>query len=239
MSGVCWSQAAMSDSLLALFSLAATVAFYYLTKLAYQRKRVVWRAPILVAPLAVIALVMGLRIPLDDYFHYTHLLVMMLGPATIAFAVPIYQQRGIIRRYPVTLVIGVLTGLLLGLLSSWLLVRLFPLPAELANSMLVRSVSTPFAMEAASTFGGVPDITTMLVLITGITGMVVCEPVFRAVRIRTSLAKGVALGASAHGAGTAKARELGNEEGVIASLTMIFTGIAMVIGAPLFAHVLG
>ncbi|ODC03182.1 murein hydrolase effector protein LrgB [Terasakiispira papahanaumokuakeensis] len=228
----------LPDMYLAFLSLLATIGFYYLAKWLHQRKRVVWRAPILVAPLAIIALVMMTDIPLDDYYLYTHFLVLMLGPATIAFAVPIYQQRDVIRRYPITLIMGVLTGLLLGLVSSWALVHLFPLPDELARSMLVRSVSTPFAIEAVASFGGVPDLTAMLVVITGIIGMIVCEPVFKVARIRSPLAKGAALGAASHGAGTAKATELGREEGVIASLTMIFTGISMVVGAPLFAHVL-
>ncbi|MBJ7553808.1 LrgB family protein [Marinomonas spartinae] len=228
----------MSDTLLACLSFAATIGFYYLTKWAYRRKKVFFLAPILLAPLAIIGFVLLVGIPLDDYFLYTHFLVMMLGPATIAFAVPIYQQRSIIKRYPLTLLIGVITGLMMGMLSSWALVHIFPMPPELANSMLSRSVSTPFAMQATVSFGGIPDLTAMLVLMTGIVGMVICEPVFRYIGIRTTLAKGIALGAASHGAGTAKAREIGSEEGVIASLTMIFAGIAMVIGAPLFALVI-
>lgn len=228
----------MSDTLLASISFAATIGFYYLTKWAYRRKKVFFLAPILLAPLAIIGFVLSVGIPLDDYFLYTHFLVMMLGPATIAFAVPIYQQRAIIKRYPLTLTIGVITGLMLGMMSSWVLVHIFPMPPELANSMLSRSVSTPFAMQATVSFGGIPDLTAMLVLMTGIVGMVICEPVFKFIGIRTSLAKGIALGAASHGAGTAKAREIGNEEGVIASLTMIFAGIAMVVGAPLFALVI-
>ena len=229
----------MSDTLLASLSLLATLGFYYLTKLAYRRKKVIWLAPMLAAPLAIIALVLSLHIPLDDYYLYTHFLVLMLGPATIAFAVPIYQERDVIRRYPFTLAIGVCTGLLLGLISSWILVQIFPMPKELAEGMMVRSVSTPFAVEAVAAFGGVPDITAMLVIMTGIIGMAVSEPVFKLAKIRTPLAKGIALGAASHGAGTAKAHELGREEGVIASLTMIFTGVAMVLCAPLFAGVLG
>jgi len=228
----------MSDTLLACLSFAATIGFYYLTKWAYRRKKVFFLAPILLAPLAIIGFVLLVGIPLDDYFLYTHFLVMMLGPATIAFAVPIYQQRSIMKRYPLTLLIGVITGLMMGMLSSWALVHIFPMPPELANSMLSRSVSTPFAMQATVSFGGIPDLTAMLVLMTGIVGMVICEPVFRYIGIRTTLAKGIALGAASHGAGTAKAREIGSEEGVIASLTMIFAGIAMVIGAPLFALVI-
>ncbi|MCU4675069.1 LrgB family protein [Catenovulum sp. 2E275] len=225
----------MSDTALAIMSLLATIGFYYLSKWAYLYKKVFWLAPILAAPFAVIIFVLAMDIPLDSYFKYTHFLVMMLGPATIAFALPIYQQRKIISRYPITLTLGMITGLTLGLLSSWILVQLFPMPDELANSMLTRSVSTPFAMQATVKFGGIPDLTAMLVLMTGVIGMVICEPVFKMIGVKTSLAKGAALGAASHGSGTAKAYEIGQEEGVIASLTMIFTGVAMVLGAPLFA----
>ncbi len=228
----------MSDTLLAIFSFAATIAFYYLSKAAYKRKKVLWLAPTVAAPFAMITLVIVADIPLDSYFQYTHFLVMMLGPATIAFALPIYQQRAIIARYPLTLTLGVITGLILGLMSSWVLVRLFPMPDEVASSMLARSVSTPFAMQATVKFGGIPDLTAMLVVMTGIFGMLAGEPLFKAIGVRSSHAKGSALGAASHGSGTAKAFEIGHEEGVIASLTMIFTGIAMVLGAPVFSYIL-
>ncbi|MDR6962595.1 LrgB family protein [Shewanella putrefaciens] len=225
----------MSQTVLALISLLLTVFCYYGAKSLYKRHKVWWLAPIVFAPVMIILLVFNLDIPLPTYFEYTHWLMAMLAPATIAFALPIYRERKLICQYPLTITLGVVAGLFLGMISTWLLVKFIPLPAELSKSLLVRSVSTPFAMEATSVFGGVPELTAMMVLITGIIGMLVCEPLFKLMRIRTSLGKGVALGASAHGAGAAKATELGQQEGVIASLTMIFIGIAMVLGAPVFA----
>ncbi len=225
----------MSQTVLALISLLLTVFCYYGAKSLYKRHKVWWLAPIVFAPVMIILLVFNLDIPLPTYFEYTHWLMAMLAPATIAFALPIYRERKLICQYPLTISLGVVAGLFLGMISTWLLVKFIPLPAELSKSLLVRSVSTPFAMEATGSFGGVPELTAMMVLITGIIGMLVCEPLFKLMRIRTSLGKGVALGASAHGAGAAKATELGQQEGVIASLTMIFIGIAMVLGAPLFA----
>ncbi|MBL34858.1 MAG: murein hydrolase effector protein LrgB [Oceanospirillaceae bacterium] len=229
----------MPDTLAAIVSLAATIGIYYLAKALYRRKPIFIFTPILFTPIAVIALVLGMKIPLNDYFALNHYLVLMLGPATIAFALPIYQQRKIITRYPVTLAAGVIFGLFAGVLSSWILVQLFPMPEEIAHSMLTRSVSTPFAMQATLAFGGVPDMAAILVLITGITGMLLCDPVFRMAGIRTSHARGAALGAASHGAGTAKAHQLGSEEGVIASLTMTFTGVAMVLSAPWLSSLLG
>ncbi|MCL1058825.1 LrgB family protein [Shewanella gelidimarina] len=228
----------MTLSLWGGFCLALTLFGYYSSKALYRRHQKVWFAPIVIAPLIILCVVMTLNIPLADYFKYTHWLAALLAPATIAFAVPIYRERALIKQYPITLSVGVLVGLLLGIGSSWLVGYFTSMPAELSNSLMVRSVSTPFAIVATSSFGGVPELTAMLVLITGVMGMLICEPLFKVAKIRSSVAKGVALGASAHGAGAAKASEIGRQEGVIASLTMIFTGIAMVIMAPAFAYII-
>ncbi|ASJ97856.1 LrgB family protein [Shewanella marisflavi] len=225
-------------SLLGLACLLATLVSYGVSKRLYRHFGYWYLSPMLLTPAILLALVGFFAIPLPTYFEYNHYLSMLLAPATIAFALPIYRERRLIRRYPLTLGLGVLTGLLVGLLSSWLLSQVIYLPPELSHSLLVRSVSTPFALEATTEFGGVPDLTAVLVLMTGVLGMVLCGPVFKLARISSPLAKGAALGASAHGVGAAKAAEYGREEGVVASLTMIFTGIAMVVGAPLFAYLL-
>jgi putative effector of murein hydrolase len=229
----------MSSLFWAALSLVLTLVFYYLFKIHYRRTKKFWATPLLAAPVVVIAAVAGLGIPLPDYFHYTHWLVALLGPATIAFALPIYRQRQMIARYPLTIVAGVTTGLLLGLGSNWAFATLLHMPSVLERSLLPRSVSTPFAIQVSARFGGMPDITAMLVVLTGVIGMLVCDPLYRLARIRTAHARGAGLGSSAHGAGTAKAHELGSEEGVISSLTMIFTGIAMVLLSPLFVRMLG
>lgn len=226
----------MSSLSWSVLSMAITLTFYYLFKIHYKRTKQFWSTPLLAAPIVVIFLVFVLNIPLPDYFHYTHWLVALLGPATIAFALPIHRQRQMIARYPLTILAGVATGLMLGLLSNWALATLLHMPPVLERSLLPRSVSTPFAIQVSARFGGMPDITAMLVVLTGVIGMLVCEPLYRLMRIRSAQARGAGLGSSAHGAGTAKAHELGMEEGVIASLTMIFTGIAMVLLAPVFVH---
>lgn len=81
-----------------------------------------------------------------------------------------------------------------------------------------------------------PDITALMVVLTGVIGMLICKPLFRMTRVQSAHGRGAGLGSSAHGAGTAKAHEPGQQEGVIASLTMVFTGISMVLLAPLLSH---
>ncbi len=223
---------------LAVLCLVVTVAAYFCSKALYRYCGYWWLSPMIITPISLLFFVVLFTIPIPTYFAYNHYLTALLAPATIAFALPIYRERHLIASYPITICVGVITGLFAGLASSWLLVKFIELPPELSHSLLVRSVSTPFAIDATTAFGGVPDLTAMIVLFTGVLGMLLCGPVFKLAKIKSSLAKGAALGASAHGAGAAKAAEYGQEEGVIASLTMIFTGISMVLTAPLFASFL-
>ncbi|WP_280954768.1 LrgB family protein [Paludibacterium denitrificans] len=100
-----------------------------------------------------------------------------------------------------------------------------------------RSISTPFALAAAPSIGASPDLTAVFVVVTGVCGMLIGELMLAWLPVRSRLAKGALLGAAAHGAGTAKANELGAEEGVVASLTMMLGGLATVFAAPLIAWI--
>ncbi len=223
-------------SLASLLCLVATLACYAVARLLYRRHRRAWLQPLVTAPLVLLALLLCSGIGYGVYLHDTRWLMWMMGPATVAYAFPIYQRRALLRRYPLSLSSGVLTGLLLGLLGSWLLARLFDLPQPVARSLLTRSVSTPFAMAASGYFGGSPDISALCVLGTGVFGLLVGEAVQGWLGLRSALSRGASLGAAAHAAGTAKAYELDPEIGAVSSLTMVFTGISMVLLAPWIGH---
>jgi putative effector of murein hydrolase len=227
----------MPDMFWSVTSFIVTIAFYYLFKTLYRRTRKLWCTPLLAGPVAVIAFMLLLHIPMPAYARYTHWLMALLGPATIAFALPIYRQRQMVTRYPLTLLCGVACGLTLGLVTNWGLAHLLDLPPVLERSLLPRSVSTPFAILASANFGGLPDITAVMVVLTGVIGMLCGAPLFKLVRVRTPHGRGAALGSASHAAGTAKAHELGQEEGAVSSLTMVFVGILMVLLSPLFAQI--
>ncbi|WP_374356471.1 LrgB family protein [Chitinimonas sp.] len=224
------------DDLLAALCFVATLAVYLLARRLHLRFRKFWCAPIIVTPLCMLGLLLLADIPYSIYFADTRWLMWLLGPTTVAFALPIYQQRQLIRRYPLSLTVGVVTGVLLGVGSSWILARLFVLPPMVAHSLLTRSISTPFALTAANEFGGSRELVVLFVMLTGIVGMLVGEVLLGWLRVHSSIARGASLGAAAHAVGTAKARELGQEEGAVSSLTMMFAGIVMVLLAPWLAH---
>jgi predicted murein hydrolase (TIGR00659 family) len=225
----------MIIKMIALSWLLFTVVLYMAVKWGYRRYKAWWCSPLLAVPLLMIGLVLMLHEPYPQYFSATHWLSWMLGPATVAFAVPIYEHRTLIRKHWFSLTSGVLVGMPVAVLSSVTLARLFHLSDLLQKSLAPRSISTPFALAATGSIGGSPQLTAVFVVITGVCGMVFGETMLAFLPLRSKMARGALFGAAAHAAGTAKALEIGPEEGVVASLTMMLGGIATVFAAPLIA----
>ncbi|WP_345250716.1 LrgB family protein [Pigmentiphaga soli] len=221
---------------MAVFCVLATLALFYPNKYLYRRWPRLWFNPILLTPAALAALLWAAHIPLDEYLSDTHWLLWCLGPATVGFAVPIYQHRALIREHWAALLAGTVAGVTMAVGSSWLLARAAGLPGEVANSLLVRSISTPFAMGIAERVGGKADLTAMFVVLTGVAGIVTGELVLALLPRRSGLARGASYGAAAHALGTVKAREFGEPAGVMASLLMIFSGLLTTLLAPLIRH---
>ena len=194
--------------------------------------------PLVLTPMVLVLLLVVTHISYQDYIGETHWLLWLLGPATIAFAVPVYENLSIIRRHWLSLSAEVITAVTVAVVSSVWLAKFLTLSEEVQRSLAVRSITTPFALEAAKQLGGQPDLVALFVVITGVFGMAVGDLLFLRLSVRSGLAKGAGLGASSHGAGTAKAYEMGSQEGVVSSLVMMLAGIITVIGAPLMGHLL-
>lgn len=225
----------MNNLLLSLICLAMTLGLYYANKRLYRRFHKLPLMPLVLTPvLLVLMLVVG-HISYQNYMGESHWLLWLLGPATVAFAVPVYDNLSIIRRHWMSLSAGVITATVVAVTSSVWLARLFMLPDEIQRSLAVRSVTTPFALAAARPLGGQPDLVALFVVVTGVFGMAVGDILFLRLSIQAGMAKGAGFGAASHGAGTARSWELGPQEGVIASLVMMLSGILMVLIAPLVA----
>ncbi|ELL4667861.1 LrgB family protein [Vibrio fluvialis] len=228
----------MNSSLLSVLCLLLTLIFYYGSKLLYRRKRTIFLMPLLLAPLLLVVVVMGFHIPYQDYMAESHWLLWMLGPATVAFAIPVYDNRYLIQRHWLSLSVGVMVSVVVAVGSTVLLARWLELPELLQRSLAMRSITTPFAVEATKSIGGQSDLTALFVVLTGVIGMAVGEVVLTVLSIRSRLGKGASLGASAHGAGTAKAYQIGNSEGVVSSVVMMIAGMVTVLIAPLIGRIL-
>ncbi|MFG1349493.1 LrgB family protein [Xanthobacter autotrophicus] len=219
----------------ALFWSAVTIGCYAAARLVARRWRFWWTSPLLLTPVAVGIVALSLHTGYADYIRGTHWLVLMMGPATVAFAIPIYEQRALIRRQWPVLLVGVLVGSTLAMSTAFLLADLLGLSHTLQLSLMPRSTSTPFAMSVSSDIGGLPDLTAVFVIVTGICGAALGELVMKLMPLRSSLARGALFGMGAHGAGVARAHQIGGEEGSIAGLVMVLAGLFNVLMAPVVA----
>ncbi|WP_085315084.1 LrgB family protein [Derxia lacustris] len=218
---------------------AATIGVYWLAKLAYRRVRQWWAMPLLLAPVLLLGLALMAGARYDDYMRGSHFLLLMLGPATVAFALPIYERRALIARHWKVLAVGVCAGSGMAMTSAWLLATWLHLSPALRLSLLPRSISTPFAIVISGDVGGVPDLTAVFVIMTGVFGAATGGLLLRWLPLRSAVARGALFGMGAHGAGVTRAMSVGDEEGSIAGLTMVLAGLLNVAVAPLLAQLLG
>ncbi|WP_207893718.1 LrgB family protein [Vibrio crassostreae] len=223
----------MMHSFLPISCFVFTILGYYSTKSLHGRFNKVWLIPLVSVPVLIVAVLLLLDISYQDYIQESHWLVWMLGPATVAFAVPVYENRKLLKNHWLSISIGVVMAVVTALFSTILLSKGFHLSELLQKSLAVRSVTTPFAVVASKAIGGEPDLTSIFVVMTGIVGIVVGETMLNLFRIRSRHGKGAGLGASAHGSGTAIAYGIHSKAGTIASLIMLFSGVATVLLSPL------
>ncbi|WP_018606229.1 LrgB family protein [Uliginosibacterium gangwonense] len=222
--------------LVGLFWLALTVLLYAAMRHVHGQRPHILLSPMIVVPIVLIITLLVARVPYASYASQSHWLSAMLGPATVAFAIPIFDYRQIMRRHWLPICVGVVVGMTIAVVSTVLLCRMIGLPDAIERSLTVRSISTPFAIIAAPQLGGQADIAAICVVITGIVGMILGEWILGWLPLRSEvLARGALFGAGAHAVGTATAHQRDPEEGVISSLTMIIAGVLMVLLAPFLA----
>ncbi|WP_017347312.1 LrgB family protein [Pantoea sp. A4] len=228
----------MRDFAISLLCVVVTICIYYLNKRLYARWRTLLLMPLVMTPLVLVAMIVITHITWQDYIADNHWLLWLLGPATLAFAVPVYENIEIIKRHWLSLSAGVITATLVSVVSSVWLARLLMLPESIQRSLAVRSITTPFALAAAKPVGGQPDLVALFVVITGVFGMAVGDLLFLRIAIKQGVAKGAGFGAASHGAGTARAYQIGQQEGVVSSLVMMLAGVVTVLLAPVISHVM-
>ena len=186
----------MSDVVLSILCLLATLGLYYANKKLYRRFHKLPLMPLVFTPILLVLILVVGHISYQSYMGETHWLLWLLGPATIAFAVPVYENVAVIKRHWMSLSAGVVTAVVVAVTSSVWLARGFMLSDEIQRSLAVRSVTTPFALAAAKPLGGQPDLVALFVVNTGVFGMAGGGVLVFGLALREGLAKGAGLGAA-------------------------------------------
>ncbi len=221
--------------------LSATPLFWLtMTLVAYQMAHWVYRRcgahpmanPVLIAVILLLGLLNLTNTPYDTYFSGAQFVHFLLGPATVALAIPLYGQFqrlvGLAGPLLIALVGGSLTAMLSAVfIGDWLGGSL---PTLL--SLAPKSVTTPIAMGIAERIGGHPSLAAVMVIATGILGAITAQTLFRWLNIKDEAVGGFALGVAAHGIGTARAFQVSNTMGAFAALGMGLNGLLTAVALP-------
>lgn len=223
-------------NLIAILCFIGTFIGYILSKKLHKKYPYMLLAPGIFVPFIIMVLMVIFNVSYDTYMMENKWIIWMLGPATIAFAIPIYEYRKVIKEHVLSISLGIVVGMIAGVMSAFYLAKLFSFDQETTYSLMARSISTPFAMELTSNIGGSVELVILFTMITGIAGVAIADMILLALKLNSRFAQGAALGNSAHGFGTSKAFMRHREEGVVACLTMVLAGVFMVLLGPSIIH---
>lgn len=216
-----------------MFGILLSLIAFEIGLLIQRKTRLLVCNPLLIAIVVIILFLLVTKIPLSSYQVGGDIINMFLGPATVVLAVPLYRQVQDLKNYFVPIMIGICTGVITGLASTLLCSLIIGFDAQIIASLLPKSITTPIGIELSSQLGGIQAVTVLTILVTGIMGAVIADLVFKVFRIDHPIAKGVALGTSAHAIGTSKALQLGHIEGAMSSLAIGVSGLITVFSAPM------
>jgi len=217
-----------------LIGLTLTLAAYQLAFWIYRRSgERAWANPVLIAIVIITVFLMATDTPYPRYFEGAQFVHFLLGPATIALAVPLYAHWPRLKRMAFPLIVALLAGSLTAALSAVGIAKLLGATPGTVFSLAPKSVTTPIAMGVAEQIGGIPSLTAVLVILTGIIGAIGFPTLFRLLRIRDHAAQGFAVGLAAHGLGTARAFLISEEMGAFSALAMGLNGLLTAVLLPL------
>ena len=194
--------------------------------------------PLLISIGLIIGILLLFDIPLESYEKGGNMISYLLGPATVILAVPLYKQFHLFKQNKKPIIIGIMVGVLTTITSIFILCKVFSYEEELLYTLIPKSITTPIGIELSSTIGGIPSITVVAIVITGITGAIIAPFILKLFNINDEVAKGIAIGTSSHAVGTSKAMEMGEIEGAMSSLSIGLAGITTVLFSSLFVKII-
>ncbi|MDH5258632.1 MAG: LrgB family protein [Gammaproteobacteria bacterium] len=220
-----------------LLHLTITVTLFVLARLLYRKMgHRAWLNPVLLTVLVIVALLTWTDTTYDVYFEGAQFVHFLLGPATVALAVPLYRQIALVKRYPAALLASILTGSVMAIVSAVLIAKLGDVSAQTLISIAPKSITTPVAMGISERLGGLPSLTAVLVILTGILGAAMGPWLLNKLRIDNSVAQGLAMGVASHGIGTGRAVYMSDVAAAFSGLAMGLNALITAVLVPVLWH---
>jgi len=229
----------MIEFFIGVTAVIGTVAFYMIARKLHQKLPNPFLLPIIVSTAAIVIVLLLFNIPYETYMIGGDWISQLLGPAIVALAYPLYENRETLKKFIVPIVIGTFTGAVIGVSTGILLTKWAGFTDSIIYSITPKSVTTPVAMEIAHSIGGVMPLAAAFVMIAGIFGGMMGPTILKWFKIDHDVSRGIGFGSASHAIGTASALEYGHLTGSICSIAMVLSAIIVsLITPPLIAILL-
>ncbi|ENH95765.1 LrgB family protein [Gracilibacillus halophilus YIM-C55.5] len=227
----------MTKLFIAMIFISITVGLFYGSKIVYRRFPSPMTLPIFLTSFTLILLLLSFDISYQTYMIGGKWIDQLLGPVVVALALPLYRQIHVIKKDWKPISIGIFIGGTIGILTGCLLTQFAGFSEEIIRSIAAKSVTTPVAISITESSGGNVSLAAVFVMIAGVSGAMFGPTIVRMSRLKHPIAKGLGLGAASHAIGTAKALELGEQEGAVSALSMTISAVIVSFFVPLYIYV--
>ena len=193
--------------------------------------------PVAITIIIISSILICFDIKYERYFSGAQFIHFLLGPVTVSLAIPIYKKWPLIKSYFFPIIFSLLLGCSFAIISTYLITNIFITDKELILSLLPKNVTAPIAMGISKIIGGIPSITAIITIITGIIGASFGTFILDILKIKNLPARGFGIGLASHGIGTARAMSKNKDAGVFSALAMGLSGIATSLLVPIFVKI--
>lgn len=218
------------------FGLILTLSAFFAGRWVTKKTGIRALNPMVFAMVVIVAALLIFKLDYESYYESARIISFLLGPTTVALAIPLYRQVEVLKKNWWLILISVACGALSAMLFICAFSILMKIDPMIYRSILSKSITSAIALGITAEFGGMPELTIFAVTITGITGATFGLIACRLFRIKEPVAVGLAMGTAAHAIGTSCALEAGEVEGSMAGLAIATAGIISVIAAPYLAY---
>ena len=216
-----------------LFGILLTLVTFEIGVTISKKFKYSFLNPLLIANILIVGFLLITGISLESYNVGGDYISVMLSPATVVLAVPLYRQISKLKQFWKPILAGIFAGSLTSLACVIVVSKLVGLSNTLMLSLLPKSITIPMGSVVSAQIGGIPPVTIIAITITGITGAVSAPAVCRFCRIKHKVAQGIAIGTASHALGTTRAMEMGEVQGAMSSLSIGVAGLFTAIVTPI------
>ena len=211
------------------FGLVLSIGAYLFACWLKNKTKLAILNPLLVSAALIIACILGVGMDYETYNKGASYLSWLLTPATVCLAIPLYKQLHLLKKHADAVAVGITSGVVTSAVSIFLMCKVLGMAHVHYVTLLPKSITTAIGMGISEEAGGIVTLTVMSIILTGVLGNMAGETVLKLLKVRHPVAKGLAMGTSAHAVGTAKALEMGEIEGAMSSLSIAVAGLMTVI----------